>query len=227
MNEEKPQTFRIPVLGIEIERRTDFIALTAFVLALIGSLFQLYGFLKDFDVRLFPPELVTLIIDDIDQSRHLVRIDARMAYVNLGQPGYNATISREAVHFKINGINYSQVWQTFEQFGNLGYTLVRHYESDAKPIPVLAGSSVSHETYFMPNPIKCTKSNPDCNKWKNAIYLSDFIKGTASDTTLTFSFMAEVYGGRPSTAQCIIEIDDDLRQNLVINGWASAPCDQP
>lgn len=48
-------------LRVEVERKTDIIALTAFLLALAGILFQAYHFIRGAQVILFPPEEVLVV----------------------------------------------------------------------------------------------------------------------------------------------------------------------
>ena len=65
---------RIPLLGFEIEKRTDFLALAAFCLAAIGGGYQVVGYLKGSDVVLFAPEAVMIVFDRYQPNLRVVRM---------------------------------------------------------------------------------------------------------------------------------------------------------
>ncbi len=216
--------FRIPWVGLEIERRTDFLAMAAFILALMGTLYQVFGYFKGSEVKLFPPPQVLMISAANSAGDQIIRMHARMAFVNSGEPGYHASISLMNVNFQFSGTRYEQFWQLFQSYDNDKDTLVPHYVSDARPFPVNAGSAVSHEILFAPHPIRCRNQSKDCDKWKNVIYSSKFFQGLEQIDTLTFTFTAEVFGETQVSTTCIVDIDNDVRDNLVLNGWAAPRC---
>lgn len=216
--------FRIPLLGLEIEKRTDFLALAAFSLALLSAAYQLFGFVRGFDVVLIEPEQVLIVFDDYGNSRYVTRVHARMAYVNRGQPGYNAALAKERVRFTLDGVPYEQMWQTFQSFDADGAELVAHYESDARPTAIAAGSAISHETYFAPHPEPCPPAPEDCDKWANLLSREQFIRLLGNETILEFTFVAELFGGPAIETTCLIDVDAELFSLLAINGWAAPLC---
>jgi hypothetical protein len=215
---------RIPFLGLEIEKRTDFLALAAFSLALLSAAYQLFGFLRGFDVALFRPEQVLVVFDDYGNSRQVTRIHARMAYINLGQAGYNAALAKERVLFTLGDRTYEQVWQIFQSFDADGTELVPHFESDARPTAIGAGSAISHETYFAPHPTQCLADADDCDRWINLLSPNEFIALLKDQTSIKFTFVAELFGGDSVTAECTIEVDAELFSLLAVNGWAAPLC---
>lgn len=223
-NSKPPPFIKIPWLGVEIEKRTDFLALTAFLLALLATLFQIYGYLRGPKVKLFPPEQVLFIADRYSDNLHVIRINARMAYVNSGDPGQNATIRKERVRFTFGEKTYEQTWQAFQTFDNVGTKLIPYFRGEARPVPINAGSSISHETYFAPHPIRCPVDNPKCKKWENLINLPDFLKGVAGLKPLELSFYADIFDKKTEVARCKVDIDNDLLESLISFGWYAPRC---
>lgn len=214
----------IPFFGLEIEKRTDFLALAAFTLALLTAVYQLFGFLRGFDVVIFRPEQVLVVFDDYGNSRQVTRIHARMAYVNQGQSGYNAALAKERVLFTLGGRTYEQAWQVFQAFDSNGTELVPHFESDARPIAIEAGSAVSHETYLAPHPNPCLADADDCDRWTNLLSPNQFVALLKHEKTIEFAFVAELFGGDSVTTECTIEVDIELLSLLAVNGWAAPLC---
>lgn len=221
---EESTAVRVPWLGFEIERRTDFLALAAFSIAMITAGYQLIGFVRGFDVVIFQPEQVAIVFEDYGGEESFVRIHARMAYVNRGQPGYNAAIAKEVVSFELGGRPYEQVWQDFQDFASENGELIKSEKKAARPTPIAAGSAISHETYFAAHPNRCDPTAAACDKWANLSSAGDFIAALDGTSELTFLFRAELYGGSPVDVACTIDVDSDLFGNLAIRGWAAPLC---
>jgi hypothetical protein len=226
-----PNGLRVPWIGLEVERKTDLVALTAFFLALAGILYQFLGFLHGAKVELFRPEQVLIVAHSYGGKSAHMRIGARMAYANTGQPDYNATVERESVRFSLGGVTYEQAWQSFQGFDyeGTGQRLVPRYSGDASPVPVMAGSAISHETYFAPRPIRCGPGVPGrCDVYRNYLEWDRFIVLIAHERRLELELVADLYGDRhPKRVRCTIDLDDDLISQLVRHRWASPPCWKP
>ncbi|MBT3534188.1 MAG: hypothetical protein HN478_09935 [Rhodospirillaceae bacterium] len=212
------------MLGFEIEKRTDFLALAAFIIALLGALYQVFGFLKGADVKLFSPPQVLMLSSANSAGEQVVQIHARMALVNSGEPGYHASVSSMNVRFQLGGKTYEQNWQLFQTYDNKQDVLVPHFVSDARPFPIKAGSADSHETLFAPHPIRCRDRDEICNKWKNIIYFRDFLAAIEKLHELAFTFTAEIFGESRVSITCVVDMDDDVRDNLIFNGWSAPIC---
>ncbi|WP_375589009.1 hypothetical protein ABWH89_18950 [Hoeflea alexandrii] len=145
------------VLGIQIERKTDILALSAFLLSAGGIATQaglfLYVFWRGPVVEMFPPERILIRANDLNRLEDTwVRIGSRMAYTNSGSVGYNTVLRKEIIKLEIDGKIYRQSWQSFETFDYVDDTLVSVKSEPANPIPVVAGSALAHDTYFFSVP---------------------------------------------------------------------------
>jgi hypothetical protein len=210
---------------LEIERKTDLLAFAALLIALSSVIYQIHGFFKGPDVKMFPPEQVFIKAFSYYQGAGFyVRFGARLAYVNEGRLGYNDVLRKESMFFSLGGKEYEQTWQAFESFDLKENELISHHISNAHPIPINAGSAVSHETYFAPWPVRCPKAVQKCDKWKNYLKWDDFVKKLESVQELTFRFKSETYSGSTLTTECTIDIDEAFIKGLKKRKWHAPSC---
>jgi len=211
-------------LGLEIERKTNIIALAAFFLALGGVLFQTIAYFRGPVVHLFPPDQVVLRaqVYPRDNQKHMTLI-ARLAYVNTGQPGYNGTLRRETVRLRLDTQEHEWVWYRFLSTDAKGTELQRVDKGEAKPLPVTAGSSESHETEFVPRRMRCQPNQTDCIN-ANFLAKEQLLIALEKQGQLRFTFITEVYGERSVTATCTVDVDAGLRLTLKEYDWMAASC---
>ena len=131
------------VLGIEVDKKTDILALAAFLLSIAAIISQVTIFLlvvfRGAVVTLFPPDQVLLKADALERGgKKYVRIGGRMAYTNTGAPGYNAVIKREVVKVDLgSGATFQHKWQNFESFDIVEQKLESIERRSANPLQVL------------------------------------------------------------------------------------------
>jgi hypothetical protein len=196
---------------IQIEPKTDIVALAAFLLALGGVIFQVTAFLRDAEVTLFGPEQILITAEDRDDPGSIVRISASMSYVNTGQVGYNAIVHNETLHFDLGGKTYEQKWQAFVTWSPMGSDIKYEIKSAAVPFPVNAGSSESHVTFFAPR--------------SNFLAWQEFSELLTDVNELHFRFKARSYRGeRVPPASCTVELPPLLKVWIADNRWIVASC---
>jgi hypothetical protein len=217
----KPLSF----LGLKVQRKTDVLAATAFVLALTGTLFQFYGFVRGARVSLYAPEFVTIFFDTYPNGDTVTRIAALMSYVNSGEATYGAIIRREKVEFAIGSSKYEQLWQSFQDIDREGASIVFKNGASAKPVPIPGASAISHSTVFAPRPVTCSTGEGQCSMFLNYIGKSDFIRSFGSHAEIVFDFSAQVLGSRSELREsCIVSLDSGLLALLMMNNWYYAIC---
>lgn len=213
----------IKFLGIEIERKTDILAFAAFLLALAGILYQVFGYLQGPDVKLFPPEQILIFTEKIRADEY-VMFATSMAYVNTGQPGYNAALKSESIRFTIAGKKYEQKWQEFISSGSSGNKLIKVKRDEAHPLAINAGSTISHETSFAPRSIHVRNEN-DKSRFKNFLKWEDFLKSITGSKELVFELVSEIYGDpHPLNIKCKIYVDDNFINLLKEKQWSAPSC---
>ena len=116
-----------------IERKTDVLAATAFLLALIGAAFQAAAFLRGAEVSLYPPEDVVCLFDTYPTGESVFRIAASMSYTNSGAAGHDAVVQRETVSFMLGDEPREQAWQSFQNCsGAVTYSQLSTQKSPAR-----------------------------------------------------------------------------------------------
>lgn len=215
---------RIFSLGLEVEPRTDIIALAAFFLALSGVLFQTVAYFRGPEIQLFAPDQVALYAQAYPDKQQYMTLITSLAYVNTGQPGYNGTLRREAVRLRLGERDYEWVWHRFVSTDAKGVELQVVDKGEARPLPVAAGSSESHETEFRPRRQRCQPEQSDCDTNANFLTLEQLLAAMERQGQLRFTFSTEVYGEQPVTVTCAVDVDAGLRLALRENGWAASSC---
>ncbi len=225
----------IKFFGIEIERRTDILALAAFIISISGLLYQITVFVQGPRVHLIPPEQITLTTYSYGNNgnKHITLI-ANMTYVNSGQEGHNAVIQKEKVSFEIGNQTYEFVWQYFVDITSEGKRLDRKVIKSAQPFSLNAGSAESHETHFFP------RSTPHSDKTQgisdnNFLPLDAFIQGFESlllpgqpkkQEKLTLRFTAETLNDKRQEVACVVYLsrEDLWRLQDIEKGWIAPSC---
>ncbi len=208
-----------------MERNIDILALLGFLIAAVTAGYNVVGALRGHETILFPPDQILILAASYPKSaQEYFRINARMAYVNTGQPGYNSVVAIERVKFSIGSEDFEQIGLTYESFRIEDGKLVSGSFSDAKPIAVNAGSTESHETYFGPQAVACKTDELGCNRdinflaWENFLLLIDTAK------EIRFTFLASLHDDRDLIQMCTVTVDDATFINLATRRFDSVLC---
>ncbi len=90
----------------------DIVSFLALFLSLSISLTSLgwhfYKKSKGAQIELFPTDFIILLAEQINEGDPVMRIGARLSYINNADPGYNAAIKSEYIEVTIDGITYRQ-----------------------------------------------------------------------------------------------------------------------
>ncbi len=191
---------------------TDYIAIAAFVMSLIGGIYQLTVHFSGPVLEFFPPERLLFFFDRNDDKT--LMINTQMTCINKGKPGHDAMVKKEVVRFKLkeDGPYYRLEWINFEyvNYNKIKDDLDWQFISDAKPVSVKAGSGESHNTTF--GPFK----NPDGDRNKinrNFIQKETFIFKIKSIAKINMEFEVVFFGEETLTGGCVIDLDksrDDI-----------------
>lgn len=207
-----------------IERKTDILSLSAFLLALGSILYQVFGYFRGPVVHLFEPEQILIKLYQYDNPEPYVHFATRMSYVNSGQRDYSAVLKKEQMTFTIKNRTYRHHWQSFGFFTAKGTELIHQNESDARPIAISGGTSESHETYFAPRTEDCNRRIGSCDRAENFLKFDDLIKEIADLKEIKFVFSAEMYGHRDVSVECLVYIDQGQIEKLKKKNWIAPRC---
>jgi hypothetical protein len=213
-----PPNSTFKLCGLEVERKTDILALTAFLLSFAGIAAQAYFFFRGADTHLFAPEQVLIVGQDYPDGRRFLRLSAPMVYVNRGQSGYNDIVKRETVAFVLDGHPRELQWQEFVASSADGTKILMNKKSDALPLAIAGGATEAHETYFAPR----TAKGPD--PAANFIAWDAFLAALEKQGEIDFEFRFDRYDADRRTAKCRMKVDEALRLYLKQKGWSARPC---
>jgi hypothetical protein len=213
---------RIPICGIEIDKKTDILSLAAFLLALAGILYQVYGFFQGPQVILFPPEQIAISpFKIVPTGKEYVRFVVPMSYVNKAQPGYNAVVKKELITFTLGDQSYVHKWQEFgsSTSDNGNFAFVK--KSDAQPITINSGSSESHETFFAPFSLRATALQKGEDKYKNYLQWQTFLAELSKNKKIRITVVAEIYSKADLKLKCELDFNDPMIEFLVKKKWTA------
>ena len=203
-------------------------------MSVASLVWQTIDYVKGAEVYLIQPEQIVIAASgpaefpDRDGGGPYVHFVARMSYVNSGAAGYNATIRAERVRITVAGRRFEQQWFRYvhsDADSTDATKLVVDKVSEARPLPVTAGSAESHETLFQPWEKECSSSRPQCDRRENYVDWKTFLQWFAPSRKLELEFLADIYGkAEPILAKCRIEMEPQHVANLTARGWASPVC---
>lgn len=217
------------LFGLQVGRKTEIIALIAFVLSVSGLLWQVLSYTRGAVVRLFPTDQIVITSADklgrnYSGQGNLLAIIATMTYVNDGDVGHNAIIRREYINFSLGNRNVEHRWYEFGSTDLKDDTLAFDRKSEAHPIPVIAASAESHETLFTAWEVDCEQAAAACDPAKNFVKWPDFISAIKAASQITLTTSADVYPSKRVSASCVLRLRPWEISILETKQWLSAVC---
>jgi len=221
---------RFKFLGLEVERKTDVLAATAFLLSVIGIGYQVLNFMRGPDVVVFPSTqlLIMPFTYSTANTNEYVRFAADFAYVNKGEAGYNAIIKSEKIRFTLGTNVYEQQWQSFESFTSTNNgSLVSISSSIVQFQTVNGGGCVSHETLFAPRSTILNKSDKYVTDFNNFLTWNEFIDQLSKTNRFQFELISEIFETKkPIVKKMRIIVTDGLLENLKTKKWSAPACSE-
>lgn len=216
-------------LGLQVARKTEFIALAAFALSITTLFWQIVNSTVGAVVKMFPTDQVVITaVDKLGRNypgqANLLALIARMAYVNQGDTGHNAVIRREYMHFSLGNRHIEHRWYEFGSSDVQDGRLIFVRDSDAHPIPINAGSAISHETLFAAWEIDCGQTPQECDPAGNFVKWDDFLATIKITKQISLNTSAEIYPDQQVAAGCLVRLRDWEITVLESEQWLSAAC---
>lgn len=205
------------IFGIVIERKTDILAFTAFIISIGSLLMQTVNLVKGPDVNVEVPRQILLRSQAYPDGNNYVRLAAQLIYLNKGSPGYDDITRSEAVSFKIADKEFKLTAQNYIDSKVKNKQLIITKKSDANPVQIKSGSVVVHETDFAPWPSE--EPYPSSNFLK----FSDLIKSLKKQPELNIVFKLETFSGPINKVHCKL-LTKEFIQHLETKGWSAPVC---
>ena len=218
-NDKKGETGKasINVMGILIERRTDILAFTAFLISIGSLMLQTVNIIKGPDVKIEAPKQVLLHSAPYPDKKNYLRISAKLVYLNKGSPGYDDITKSEEAMLKIGNREIKLNAQEYIDSGVVDGQLKIVKKSDADPVQIKSGSVVVHETYFVPWPSKGKDSA------SNFIEFSDVLKALKTQPELNVTFITTTFSGSKSKVTCRL-LTKEFIHHLEMKNWSAPTC---
>ena len=206
---------------LQVERKTNIISLTAFLLSVVSISYSFFGFLKGSAVDLLPMKQVTLFVEQEANGAETLRIAAPMTYVNTGFSGYDDVIVEEYVEFELGDHTYRHDWQYFGSFETENGNFKRVSKGSALPFVINGGSATSKETMFAYHPVDCSEPDLDCI-WANRITPTDFVNQAVESGRVEFKFTGRLSSGGRQITRCVIRPGAELVDALLFTSSKAA-----
>lgn len=205
-------------LGIEIERKTDILAMAAFLISVGSIVGQIALLLRGAEVTVDGPRQVILFFESTLGSRKYLNAISTQIYVNNGSPGYDDILRSETLSLSALGKTILLESQELVDSTREDNKLVYRTRKAWKPEKIKAGDFIGNETLFVPYPsIRGVKR--DINFIDEAAF-SDLI---SSSEIIRIELRARTYGGQAMSSLCILKTSD-VKIGLKEKGWASLRC---
>lgn len=209
---------------LELDRKTDILALAAFFLSIGGLIYQGILAVKKPDVLQFPPDQI-VFYPEVSSGTEYVQAGAQSTYVNRGRGDRNAVLKMERLSFNLGGKSYELKWQNFVSYSSDGNKLVVGEPKPAIPAVIKSGEGTSHETHFAPRSFHVPTQSDEV-RYKNFLPWDTFISEIEKLQELDLRIVAEFYGLENKETHVYVEITPAVKHALKTNRW-SAPSAWP
>jgi hypothetical protein len=226
-DDKEPPEQWFQFLGLVIVRKADLLAATAFLLALISTVYQFGGFLSGPHISAFAPDRVVLIFDHYSDGSRVTRALAQVTFTNTGQTGRDGTIKEAWVDISGAGLSSRQYWISFPKLERNGEALTIDSPDDSYPFQVPGENTVSKLIGFAPRIDDCDATDPQCKPEKDYIPDLAFMDAISAHVgePLTFKFQASTFqNGDVTPSSCKVVITKALISYLAANDWYAIRC---
>ena len=206
--------------GIKIDKKTDILALAAFLISIAAVISNIYYFMQGADIELVDPKQIVIKRYE-NNEQFFTNFFISMTYYNDGHPGYSDVIKKESAIVIFNNVSYEFIGQYSALTDRDKNSLNEKNKGPNVPLIVKAREAVTHETHFEP-----IYSKDQNIKYKNFIYWDLFLKDINEKkiAEITFKFEYETFSGSKGSKECKVKIDDDIIYWLNEKQWTSTTC---
>ena len=207
------------ILGIEIEKKTDILAMAAFLISVGSIIGQIALLLRGAEVALDGPRQVILFFESTLGPRRFLNAISTQIYVNNGSPNYDDILKSETLSITAAGKTIQLESQDAVDSTRDSNRLKFRSRQAWKPAKIKAGDFISNETLFVPYP-----SIKDQSRDADFIDKANFDQLLSTSREVQVVLIAKTYGGQELTSTCFLNVPD-IRLGMSEKGWASLKCD--
>lgn len=212
------------ILGIEVEKKTDILAFTAFLMSVSNITIQVANIIKGPQIIMDNPKMVTIAPEsyleksDLKNKNYMI-ITTNLNYFNKGSIGHHDIIRLEEAHIyfpntdkniKLNAHYYVQSYKEKDK-------LHIDIKSDAIPFQVQSGNVISHETAFISWPVF------NKNITHNFLEYSEFITLLKTNAKIHIKFISINLKNKKKETNCQL-ITNRVLKSFEEKNWSSSVC---
>lgn len=204
------------LLGMRVEKKTDLLAATAFMLSMITAVYQFYGLARGPNLSIHAPDRISLFYDPLIGN---LRVASPITFLNEGQAGRNVVVRDVDAIIYLDGVEITrQRWLNSVRIENRNVVAI----ANAVPVQVSGGSSFSQTFSFAPRSSYCGGSRPCEQHW---IYDDVFPDKFEDAKRLSIAYESRMLGEKsPYTAACDVMLNNIYRDDLVDLRFVDLPC---
>lgn len=240
----KDATLRI--LGLEIEKKTNFTSLAAFVLSIWGVSQATWFFLRGSNPELIQPDRVIIFEDNCYSSKWpIYNFVIPISIINTAQEQFESVIRDIELRFSLDKpyvydseyyVNYGNA--TVKKYGVVDCDKDKNKDLDyfveatsLVPIEVIRGGDAHvRNIQFVPAIPVCEKGGEDCyarNYLRVSSGLEEFKKRSMVNELILFEVIMRYDDGKHSSKKCALGLNQDIANALSEYHYVDTFCTRP
>jgi hypothetical protein len=209
-----------------IERKADFIAITALFLSLLNFVIAVKWLSDTAELKMIAPlEIVIFGVSYFEDRKPILKVSASPSYLNIGNDGNSLIVTKESLIISVPGrediLLRGSEWTQINQVKKSLY-ISDSLSKAAVPFSVDGKSSVSNQTLYSPVPVIVKNGSETKILDRNYVYMEDFsndlsiafrqkaielgINGAADHIEVNFEFEATDSEGATRSATCKVNM---------------------
>ena len=243
MRDQKKNSIKI--FGLIIERKTNFVAISAFLLSFITlgwtSMWYVIGYLRGPEIDFIIPDKVALFANFCEGKKDIqfIEIIAAVAYSNTGWIGHNDVLLDEKMHIKLGGKNIqltaNNIVKTHDNDVPSDGFVCNEQEQGVYPkitiesigsanVTVLnAGSALAREVHYVVDDKSCDPEWSGCVRQNGGLTYDQFIKMVKHEK-IEIEFHVNFLKDGYKRARCGITFDQKMLTHFTSKYNLSTSC---
>lgn len=200
------------VFFLEIENKTDILALAAFLISLATIMTNIFLMIKGPEIYMVKPDQVAITFSQQKKSSEkYVKLVADNYFFNKASPGYDDVISKMNVSMAFGSEVIDLRWQYFAITDTDGSNVFERDRKPVKPILVKARQSDGAEIHYLPYTIR------NSQKYKNYMTWEKFKEIIQKEkvTIIHVTFRYETFSNAKGEVNCDIEVSESFLANIL------------
>jgi len=199
------------IFGLEIENKTDILALSAFLISLGTIMTNIVLMIRGPDVNIIKPDQVAIVLSQQKQGAGaFVKLVADNYFFNSATPGYDDVVSKMLATMKFSEREINLRGQYFAITDTDGEKVFERDRKPASPLLIKARQSGGAEVHYLPYTKDKGRNFDNYMRWGSFQNLMQQEKGKSIN--ITFSY--ETFSGRMGKVDCNVLVTENFIRNI-------------